>query len=48
MNKLLKLLIVIFMPVTSLSQNTVYPDGLKVGDKAPQFQGTEITGSLLI
>ena len=44
MNKLLPLLIAIFISVTSFSQNTVYPDGLKVGDKAPQFQSTDNTG----
>ena len=44
MNKLLTLLITIFISVTSFSQNTVYPDGLKVGDKAPQFQVTDNRG----
>ena len=44
MNKLLTLLITIFISVTSFSQNTVYPDGLKVGDKAPQFQSIDNGG----
>ena len=44
MNKLLLLLIAIVISVASFSQNTKYPDGLKVGDKAPQFQSTDNTG----
>ncbi|MEO6405414.1 MAG: peroxiredoxin-like family protein [Ferruginibacter sp.] len=44
MNKLLSLLITIFLSATSLAQNTVYPEGLKVGDKAPQFLGTDNSG----
>ena len=44
MNKLLLLLIAIVISVASFSQNTKYPDGLKVGDKAPQFQSADNTG----
>ena len=44
MNKLIVLLITVFISVTSFSQNTIYPKGLKVGDKAPQFQSTDNSG----
>ena len=44
MSRLITLLITIFISGTSFSQNTIYPDGLKVGDKAPQFQGTDNSG----
>ncbi len=38
MNKLSLLLIALFIAVTSFAQNTIYPEGLKVGDNAPQIQ----------
>lgn len=46
MKKLLTLLMVSLLSITSFSQNTIYPDGLKVGDKAPEFQGTDNSGNL--
>ena len=44
MKKLLPLLITALISATCFSQNTVYPEGLKVGDKAPQFKGTDNYG----
>lgn len=44
MNKLLTLMIASFISITSFSQNTAYPDGLKIGDKAPLFRGTDNNG----
>lgn len=44
MNKLLTSLVACVIYVTSFAQTTVHPQGLKVGDKAPQFQGSDNSG----
>ncbi len=46
MNKLSILLMAVFITATSFAQNTVYPEGLKVGDKAPQIQGMDNSGKV--
>jgi peroxiredoxin len=42
--KIFPLLTFLAISITALAQNTVYPEGLKTGDKAPLFEGKENSG----
>ena len=44
MNKIFSLLFALCISITCFSQNTIYPNGLKVGDIAPQFQSIDNGG----
>ena len=44
MKKLFLLLTIFIVSFSSFCQNTVFPDGLKIGDKAPQFEATDNNG----